>query len=350
MTADRNTAFEAFLDSHTTAAWTSALDTLNSEIHEVDRNATRVWFHFYPLDLHLALTNHPDPTKLARQLLLEGEYKLATQIDSSAHFLYGHRYWSNVKQAVSEYASTYANDTRQLTDVVREISRSVARQVKGDASLLAGITFVALMTLRQTNLAAFSVAVDEAKIKQAHSNKSPDEIARERLRDDSQGLFGFLRTEDKKWSIVYDETRSDRRFKCFNGEVIASGAARDNHEDWYALDSRRSEGPIPVQCRAASCGACWVGVLGGERKLSPVNERLEGMNIKQFGYINTTDAHPVIRLACMAQTHGAAAIVIPPWNGFFGKYLQTGSTAEFTSEQVIEQLSANDAPTAEANA
>jgi hypothetical protein len=30
----------------------------------------------------------------------------------------------------------------------------------------------------------------------------------------------------------------------------------------------------------------------------------------------------LIRLACQAQTHGAVSIVIPPWNGVFGKYLK----------------------------
>jgi len=30
----------------------------------------------------------------------------------------------------------------------------------------------------------------------------------------------------------------------------------------------------------------------------------------------------LIRLACQAQTYGAVSIVIPPWNGVFGKYLK----------------------------
>ena len=35
--------------------WTRAVDTLSAGIHEIDRDATRIWFAFYPLDLHLAL-------------------------------------------------------------------------------------------------------------------------------------------------------------------------------------------------------------------------------------------------------------------------------------------------------
>ena len=64
-----------------------------------------------------------------------------------------------------------------------------------------------------------------------------------------------------------------------------------------------------------------VGVLGGAEKLSDVAAR-EGKQIKLFGYINTTEPKPLIRLACQAQAQGAVSIVIPPWNGVFGKYLQ----------------------------
>ena len=31
----------------------------------------------------------------------------------------------------------------------------------------------------------------------------------------------------------------------------------------------------------------------------------------------------LIRLACQAQAQGAVSIVIPPWNGVFGKYLKS---------------------------
>ena len=80
-----------------------------------------------------------------------------------------------------------------------------------------------------------------------------------------------------------------------------------------------NDGPIPVECRAASCGTCWVGVLGGADKLSPVVERDEGRRMKVFGYVDTSDPRPIIRLACQARAFGAVSIVIPPWNGFIGK-------------------------------
>ena len=55
-------------------------------------------------------------------------------------------------------------------------------------------------------------------------------------------------------------------------------------------------------------------------KLSDVAAR-EGKQIKKFGYIDTTEPKPLIRLACQAQAHGAVSVVIPPWNGVFGKLL-----------------------------
>ena len=63
-----------------------------------------------------------------------------------------------------------------------------------------------------------------------------------------------------------------------------------------------------------------MGVLGGADKLADVGVR-EGKKIKEFGYIDTAEPKPLIRLACQAQAHGAVSVVIPPWNGQFGKHL-----------------------------
>jgi hypothetical protein len=63
-------------------------------------------------------------------------------------------------------------------------------------------------------------------------------------------------------------------------------------------------------------------VLGGAEKLSDVDP-LERRRIREFGYIDTNETKPLIRLACMAQASGNVTIVIPPWNGVFGKFLRT---------------------------
>jgi ferredoxin len=146
-------------------------------------------------------------------------------------------------------------------------------------------------------------------------------VLRDRAKDDSQGLFGFLRTVNKKWTVTYDENDETAHYVMNNIQDLAWGAADDRTRNWREIDARRIEGPIPVECRSASCGTCWVGVLGGADKLSDVAAR-EGKKIKEFGYIDTNEPKPLIRLACQAQTHGAVSIVIPPWNGVFGKYLR----------------------------
>src|SRR5213595_4072034 len=105
--------FENFLNQHDEEAWSAALATLLRSIHEVDRNATQIWFAFYPLNLHRALGDAADRNQLAQQLLLQGEYDLKTQIDTSHHFLFGHRFWPQVKRAVEKYGA--AADVRSTS-------------------------------------------------------------------------------------------------------------------------------------------------------------------------------------------------------------------------------------------
>lgn len=314
------TAFETYLEQQTAEAWAAALATLLRSVHEVDRNATQIWFAFYPLSLHRALQRTDDREKLARELLLQGEYELKTQIDSSHHFLYGHRFWPKVKRAVEQFSDT-EDVSGKLADQVAAVARTVAGELKKDESLLVGITAVAFMTVRQVGLEAFKAAPGALAIDKKHVKQSPERILHERAKDDSQGWLGFLKTVDKQWTVTWDENDNGAKYKLREAQDLAWGAAEDQSRDWSALDPRRIEGPIPVECRSASCGTCWVGVLGGAEKLSDVAAR-EGKKIKEFGYIDTAEPKPLIRLACQAQASGAVSIVIPPWNGQFGKYLQ----------------------------
>ena len=41
--------------------------------------------------------------------------------------------------------------------------------------------------------------------------------------------------------------------------------------------------------------------------------------MKVFGYNQPEDEKPFLRLACQAEAVGNVTIVIPPWNGVFGK-------------------------------
>jgi ferredoxin len=325
--------FEQYLRQQDEEAWAGALTTLLRSVHEVDKNATQIWFSFYPLALARALEVAEDPQKLAAQLLMQGNYQLKDQIDTSHRFLYGHRYWPSVKKAVENAAENFsADEGAKLSDEIVKVAGSVAQQEKVSDSLTIGITAVAFMTVRQTGLAAFKQAKGEVLLDRKSAKRSPEQVLRERAVDDSQGLFGFLKTVDKKWTVTYDENDAAAKYKLNHVQDLAWGAADDQTRDWREIDPRRVEGPIPVECRSASCGTCWVGVLGGAEKLSDVAVR-EGKKIKEFGYIDTTEPKPLIRLACQAQALGAVSIVIPPWNGVFGKFLKSVGDEERTEEE-----------------
>ncbi|HEX6716486.1 MAG TPA: 2Fe-2S iron-sulfur cluster-binding protein [Pyrinomonadaceae bacterium] len=316
------TPFETFLKQNDEESWSATLTTLLRSIHEIDRNATQIWFSFYPLSLFEAFERSEDPETLAQRLLLQGKFYLKDQIDSSHTFLYGHRYWPEVKAAVQKHAGEFSrSDTRALADQIFSVSQLVAQQAKVDQSLVIGITAVAFMTIRQAGLAAFEAAPGQMLIDKKHARKSPAEVLRERAVDDSQGFFSFLKTVDKKWTVTHDENDDSAKYRLNHMQDLAWGAAGDRSRNWREIDPRRIEGPIPVECRSASCGTCWVGILGGAEKLSDVAAR-EGKKIKEFGYVDTSEAKPLIRLACQAQAMGAVSIVIPPWNGVFGKYLK----------------------------
>jgi len=315
--------FKQFLGRQCEEAWAATLTTLLRSIHEVDKNAMQIWFAFYPLSLFTALQQAENKDELVKQLLMQGHYELKDQIDSSHTFLYGHRYWPQVKKAVTAFADAFdAGNQTQLSDQILVVACETAAIVDVDPSLLVGITAVAFMTIQQAGLAAFKNAPGEMLLDKKHAKKSPDQILSERAKDDSQGLFGFLKTVDKKWTVTYDENDDAAKYKMNDDQDMAWGASDDRTRNWREIDPRRPEGPIPVECRSASCGTCWVGVLGGAEKLSDVAVR-EGKKIKEFGYIDTTEPKPLIRLACQAKTYGAVSIVIPPWNGVFGKYLKS---------------------------
>lgn len=337
MSSKTETRLEAFLSEQDDEAWERAVAEILPAVHEVDRTATQIWFHFFPLALLRAFEVAEDPAKLAQELLMGGKWFLRDQIDSSHTFLYGHRFWPEVKRAVvAEAEADGVSEGHAPADLIRGVAARAAKASKVDDSLVAGIAAVGLMTLRQVGLEEFKRTPGEVSIDKKHLRKSPDEILRERARDDAGGMFGFLHTTDKHWTVVWDENRDERRFKVVNMQEVASGAANDKRP-WHELDARCTvdEGPIPVQCRSASCGTCWVGVLGGAEKLTERDWREEKM-MPLFGYIETNEARPLIRLSCQARATGALSVVIPPWNGYFGKHLKKGheETPESAGEAV----------------
>lgn len=320
MSATLQQTFESYLEEHTPEQWARTIEELLPGIHEVDRAATRIWFAFYPLALLRALQDSDAPARLAHKLQLQGKFLLTDQVDTSHRFLYGHRYWPEVKKACIELNEGGA-PSGPLTHVVRDTAALVAKRAGADVALTLGITAAGLMTMVQVDYAVFKAAPGTVSLSPRQRSMSPEDVLRERARTDSQGIFGFLRSVDKRFTVTFDEAEPERTFRVFNNQDLAmASAAVKDRENWLARDERCCEGPIPVECRTAACGTCWVGVLGGADRLAPAEVR-ERQKLREFGYLDTDESHPVIRLACTAKAAGNVSVVVPPWNGFFGIYL-----------------------------
>lgn len=307
-------ALGKFSESH----WQAAVEGIADSVHEVDRNAVRIWFRFFPLDLRKYLLEAEDIEKAKHGLALQGEWDLAEQADTSHRFLYGSRFWPAVKKAILKRNGEFANGAVDLEQEIREIADLVAGEVSADRSLTLGISAVGLMTLRQVGADKFSETSGEGHKPSGLMKQSPDKIVAERTAEPNRGILGFLRTIDKEFKVIWDESDKRAKFEIIFDEEIASAAARDQSRDWLDKDERCIEGVIPVECRSAACGTCWVGVLGGEKNLTDV-EPLERRQMKVFGYGQKEESKPVMRLACQAAAEGSVSIVIPPWNGVFGK-------------------------------
>ncbi|NNE68297.1 MAG: (2Fe-2S)-binding protein [Pyrinomonadaceae bacterium] len=346
------TILEIKLSELTENQWEEVLKELKPSIHKVDRDATDIWYAFYPLALHRFLERAEDPEKAAQEFVLQGKYKLSDNIDESHDFLYGHRFWADVKHAIAARAEAFDKEELNLLEEMRAIAKSVSAGSNVEESLVVGITFVGLMTLNQTGLEKFSETPRDISKPKGILSGSPDQIIESRSKEPGQGFFGFLKTIDKEYKVRWDENDKKATFKVIHDEEIASGAARDQSREWRARDERckEGEGVIPVECRAAACGTCWVGVIGGAEKLSDV-ERLEKKQVKVFGYKQEEEARPTIRLACQARAEGSVSIVLPPWNGVFGKKIYgveevrlrpATSTAAKQRQAIAEALSENE--------
>lgn len=319
MSAASANSLIGFLDRHDDKAWAEVVATLSPTIHEVDRDATRIWLSFWPLVIARAFAATKEPDRLARRLALQGRYLLKDQVDTSHAFMYGHRYWPHAKQAVLDAAT--AGDTGvPLAERVLEVAGRAAQKAGVDRSLVVGITVAAFVTLQHVGIYTFKATPGEVHLDAPARRRSADDVIAARRKKRSAGLFGFLRTVDRRWRVSYDETSSECTFDAINGQDLASAGATDTR-DHASRDPRCVEGPIPVECRTAACGTCWVGVLGGAERLSDVDDR-EWRKMKEFGYFDSDETRPPVRLACRSMTHGDVTIVVPPWNGVFGKLIE----------------------------
>lgn len=312
-----NEAFISALEKHTEAQWLAAIESLLPAIHEVDRNAVQIWFRFYPLELLNYLESAEEVEEAMKSVGMQGDFGLLDKIDTSHRFLYGHRFWPQVKAAILAHLESL-DPFSGLAAEIKSIAKAAAVAAKTNESLTTAISAVGLMTLVQAGYEDFKASPGVAAEPDGMMTKTPDQIVAERAKDDSQGLFGFLKTVDKKFSINFEAFASSGRFPIINEEEIASASQKNHDRDWQSLDARCWDGPVPIECTSASCGTCWVGVLGGQEKLSEPSER-ERRQMKVFGYNQPDDEKPFIRLACQSKAYGNVSIVIPPWNAVFGK-------------------------------
>ena len=307
----KQNAFECFLAQQNDKSWSEALDILLPLIHPVDQDATRIWFAFWPLQLHQIVQESHDLEQTAQKLELRGGYRLEKQFDSSLDFLYGSRYWSEVHEAVCTHAESSTYGDGSLIDQIQAIAKKIASKLQVSESHLIGITAVALMVLQQIGRDAFPAS----SLKTPQRKSSPERVLRARSRK-RRGLLGFLRTVDARYTVTFNEQDKSARFQAIHGQDISMAAGKDER-DYQSIDPRRIGGPIPFQCRVANCGTCWIGVLGGKEKLSEIS-KFEKERLKYFGYDfgnSEQETHPPIRLACQAKCFGDVSIAIAPWNG-----------------------------------
>ena len=173
-----NNAFISYIEKHTESEWLAAVESLLPSIHEVDRNATQIWFRFYPLSLFRNLQEAEDLDKALHGFAILGNYALQTQIDSSHHFMYGHRFWKTVKAAIEAEATVFENSEIGLADEIKQLAAMAAEKLKVDASLVVGITAVGLMTLNQVGLELFNAASGGIEKPKGLMAKAPAQIVK----------------------------------------------------------------------------------------------------------------------------------------------------------------------------
>ena len=315
MSVMEKSKFRSFLREHDQKTWNAVLDRLTPSIHPVDRAATRIWFAFWPLELRDALTDERGAQEMARIMDLEGKWRLEEVLDSEVDFLYGARYWVPVKRAVMSHAAQYEKpEGKDLERRIREVASEVAASEKVEDAVVLGITAIGFMALQQIGVEALGTIVDRPATRPLGSN-SPDQVDRKREKR-RRALSSFIKGYGQSYRVVWDENKKDAVFLARHGQDLAMAAAADT-KDYRAMDYRCIEGPIPVECRVASCGYCWVGAISGRENLSEITT-FERERLRYFGYdaVNDPeDSHPLIRLACQTQCLGDVTLVTPSWNG-----------------------------------
>ena len=221
------TNLESYLSKFTEAEWLTAVENLLTCIHEVDRNAVQIWFRFYPLSLKQFIDAAEDRDATLHGIVMQGDFELKGQIDTSHRFLYGHRHWKTVKAAIEAEAVVFTDQTHNLTEEIKQIAMLVGEKLQVERQMVNALVAIGLMTLNQVGLDAFKSAPGEVEKPSGIMAKSPNAVIAERAKDDSQGLLGFLKTINKKFSVNYIAAHGGGKFPVMNEQEITSASAND---------------------------------------------------------------------------------------------------------------------------
>jgi ferredoxin len=254
---------------------------------------------------------HGESTGSKRLLFFQmnGEFRLENLADQSHQFFYGHRYWPAIKKAV---------ETSGAGDLYSRIE-ATAKKSGAPLDFALAMSAVAYMTLEQCGSNFLSSSYTPAAQKE-----KPEDWLRRRATALRPSLMERLKGKSSCERVIFDEQNADGWFAIQATQDITTAAELDKRP-FHESDKRCYEGmgPIPVDCRSGSCGTCWVGILGGNENLDPVEDferkRMEYFGYWDSGFVDSQVERPLIRLSCQTKANGSVSIVIPPWNGVFGR-------------------------------
>jgi hypothetical protein len=116
---------ESYLTQFSESDWSATIKELLTCIHEVDKNATQIWFRFFPLSLKRYIDTAEDRDEAIRRLSIQGDFELKNQVDICHSFLYGHRFWKTVKAAIIAESQVFTNQTPTLLQEIKQIAMLV---------------------------------------------------------------------------------------------------------------------------------------------------------------------------------------------------------------------------------
>lgn len=260
--------FVEHLSRYAPAEWVSAIETLAPGIHPIDRDATRIWFAFYP--------HGPEPATAS----------------TSHTFLYGHHHWPQIKRAILA-ATRESSWPGALTDVIARIADHATRTTQVDRDQLLGVGAAALWTLRSVGLDVFTAASAAVQVPRWSHVQSIRQVRRAR-RHRAFRLGGMLGR--RRYHVRYSELQKGDVCEVAPGATIASGL------------------PSAVQrCLGTCTGACVIGIVAGADRVSPMTaEELSVLSGAGQAVPTSSEGAPLVRLACHARPTGDITIVARP--------------------------------------